>query len=78
MSPSSSRSDLWREIADRRYDAELAASASALYEGDFREMLKDDNRRGAMQAFYVNKPCFYGFNCDDYFFYCLVVCVALD
>jgi hypothetical protein len=75
---SSSGNVLWREIADRRYGAELAAGTSALYGGDYREMVKDDNRRGAVPAFYVNRPCFYRFNRDEYFFCCLVVCVALD
>jgi len=41
---------LWGDVADRRYGAGVARRTAGLYGGDFREMIRDDNRRGAVLA----------------------------
>jgi F-box-like len=71
---------LWKEIAVRIYGAALAESTVSLYQGNnsYREMVKDDNRRGASPAFPTNVACLYRFNRDEYYFCCLVVSVVFD
>jgi F-box-like len=75
------RQALWKEIADRRYGAALVESTVALCDegnNSYREMIKDDNRRGVSPAFPTNVACLYQFNRDEYYFCCLVVSVVWD
>lgn len=65
--------ELWHELAQTKYGTEVAEATIRSYNGDWKEMLKDDNRRGgAMPTVNVFKPCFWQYNDNDEFYCCII------
>jgi hypothetical protein len=70
---------LWRAIAVHRYGLEVAEASETLYcciyDNDWKALVTDNNRKGALPTLSDPKPCFYSANRTHYFFCCLIVAV---
>ena len=53
-----SEPELWHELAVHKYGTIVADKTIYLYEGNWKNMLKDDNKRGALPTLTFSKPCF--------------------
>ncbi|KAL7574201.1 hypothetical protein ACA910_014876 [Epithemia clementina (nom. ined.)] len=73
--------ELWKELAVRRYGIRITETSAALYGNDYKQMVTDDNIRGAM-------PCRFGLwksawinntgRPGDPFYCCLITGMKLD
>lgn len=69
---------LWEEIAERKYGRDVAQRTASHYGGNWKNMLRDDNRNGALLA--VTRTAVpskmwksnYIHNSDGYYFCCLM------
>jgi len=69
---------VWRTLANLQYGADLVSATIALYDGSYRALMRDENRRGALPSIYGLWKCEYLWNRDDYYFCCLVTCLQWD
>lgn len=53
---------LWQELANIKYGEAITNATIDLYQGDWKEMLMDDNRRGAIPTLVTYKPCLWKYN----------------
>lgn len=71
--------ELWHEIATIKYGMHVANASIHLYQGDYKSMLKDDNRRGACPTVdLLCKPCFSRLNDDSTFYCCIITAIQWD
>jgi hypothetical protein len=66
---------LWRVIAVHRYGLEVAEASETLYDCDWKALVADDNRKGALPTLLDPKPCFYRWNQPHHFYCCLIVAI---
>lgn len=69
---------VWQELAHLRFGKELAEQSLSLYRGSWKELVKDDNKRGALPTLSQQQVCMYKYNRPEYFFCCIVKCVKWD
>ena len=71
--------DKWRDIAIERFGQDIVNATIHLYCGSYREMVHDDNVRGAVPTLTLGSgeggalPCPWRGNSPNYFFLCLLV-----
>lgn len=66
---------IWKELAVRRYGRVVAETTVSLYVNDWRDMLKDDNRKGALPALNPATLWFYRYNMEQYYYAGVVVAI---
>jgi len=77
-------STLWQEMATLKFGTTVVNNTSSLYGGNWKSMLEDDNRRGALPSQLLSKPCHWKYvrNWDhqltvldrrEYSFYCCFI-----
>lgn len=76
-----SEPELWHEVAAHKYGTVVAERTIHLYEGNWKSLVKDDNKRGALPTLAFSKPCFWLYNNErrslpwgrDSEFYCCIL-----
>lgn len=71
----SQEESLWQEMADRKYGHAVSTATLPLYNGSYRAMIQDDNKRGAFPTIHGLWKSEYKFNQNFYFFCCLITCI---
>jgi len=69
---------VWEYVANKKYGEKVAKSTIKLYENDWVDMLRDDNKKGALPTIeFGGKPlqCFYKHNTPNFFYCCLIISV---
>mmetsp|Transcript_1560 Transcript_1560/g.2230 ORF Transcript_1560/g.2230 Transcript_1560/m.2230 type:complete len:295 (-) Transcript_1560:262-1146(-) len=69
---------LWMEFAIRKYGNRAAHQSIDLYKGDWKAMLQDDNKEGVHPTVERVWKSNYAYNCDDYYYVCLVTAIQFD
>lgn len=70
---------LWKDVAIYHYQSkELVEETIPLYDHNYKELLYDDNRKGALRIFPINKPCYWKYNREGRFYCCIVVRMIWD
>jgi hypothetical protein len=69
---------LWRAIAVHRYGLQVAEASEALYESDYKAMVADDNKQGALPTLTDIKPCYSRNNRPRHFHCCLIIAITWD
>ena len=71
---------LWKEIAIRRYGERVTIATARIYDNNFKQMIKDDNIRGAMPTLQGVWKSSWKYNTPDgqRFYCCLVTSIKLD
>ena len=64
---------LWHEMAVRKYGKLVAQETGSLYNKDWKALVRDDNRLGALPTIHINKPSYYLHNEAEQTFYCCLV-----
>jgi hypothetical protein len=84
---SASDSDMvWKTIAHTMYGEELASSTLDLYDGNWKTMIADDNRKGALPTLDTAKTCEWKLNGtmmsihfdQASYYYCIISCIKWD
>lgn len=82
---SASDSDMvWETIAHTIYGQELASSTLDLYDGNWKTMVADDNRKGALPTLDTAKTCEWKLNGMSThlnrasYYYCIISCIKWD
>ena len=78
-----SEPELWHEVAVHKYGTIVADSTIHLYEGNWKNMVKDDNKRGALPTLTFSRPSFRRYDeenrgIDNRFDCCIVTGVQWD
>merc|ERR1712232_40547 len=78
---------LWKETAYSKYSRDLAEDTIHLYRNginnnndtgnhdDWKAMVRDDNKRGAIPTLNDPKPCRWLYNRNDCYYCCLITCI---
>jgi hypothetical protein len=66
---------LWRVRAVHRYGLEVAEASETLYDSNWKALVADDNRKGALPTLLDHKPCNYRWNRAHQFYCCLIVAI---
>ena len=73
MSENGTTTKDWKALAIEKYGQAIVDATIHHYIGDYREMLEDDNIRGAVPTLRLNGACPWLPNSPKYFFLCLLV-----
>jgi hypothetical protein len=70
-----SSASLWRELAYWKFGKDLAKSTSGLYYGNWKQMVLDDNKEGAIPSLQDRAvtPCYWKHNSWNGLYYCCLV-----
>lgn len=75
---------VWKDIAIRKYGRELAESTISHYEGCWKQMIIDDNKKGAMPTVVGLDPCMWRYNTNSVvnssglYYCCIISCIKWD
>ena len=70
--------ELWHELATNKYGENVAEATIRLYYEDWKEMMKDDNRLGALPTSLCHKPCRWKHNDERRFYCCIITALQWD
>jgi hypothetical protein len=70
-------SSVWRDLAIIKFGTSLATKSITLYD-NWKMLIMDDNKRGALPTISQQKVCNYVYNQPTYYFCCIVECVMWD
>lgn len=72
---------LWKELAGRKYSSRVMEATITLYSGNYKTMVVDDNKLGALPTLKLETPfkcSSFRYNKSTYFFSSLVTCIRYD
>jgi hypothetical protein len=69
---------VWQQLAVIKYGEDLATVSEPLYESDWKLLMIDDNKRGALPTLTTPMACNYVKNRHHYYFCCIVQAVKWD
>jgi hypothetical protein len=70
-------SSVWKDLAVIKFGSLIATKSIALYD-NWKMLMMDDNKRGALPTISEQKVCNFIFNRPIYYFCCIVECVMWD
>lgn len=78
VSKAASAPHIWQQLAGIKYGEDLATVSGPLYEANWKALMIDDNRRGALPTLTTPIICNFARNERNYFFCCIVQAVKWD